>query len=105
LADNTTNCNKYPKSFGNTVCIGLHDAFGNWADYWTDILSDGKWHAVEVGVGEKKEDNWQKSSNFDWGQINQIAIECFFEETGVGSFWMDNLFFNNCRWEATVEDA
>ena len=114
LADNTTNCNKYPKlcfqirkeeSFGNTVRIGLHDAFGNWADYWTDILSDGKWHVVEVGVGEKNEDNWQKPSNFDWSQINQIAIECFFEETGVGSFWIDNLFFNNCRWEATVEDA
>ena len=114
LADSTINCNKYPKlyfqirkqkSFSNTVHLGLHDAFGNWADYWTDILSDEKWHVIEIGVGEKNEDNWQRPSSFDWSQINQIAIECFFEETGTGSFWIDNLFFNNCRWEATVEDS
>ena len=114
LSNNTVDCNKYPKlhfqirkqsSFENTVHIGLHDAFGNLAHHWTSVPPDEQWHIIEIDVGEKNKDNWQTSADFDWSQINQISWECYFEGTNTGSFWIDNLFFNNCRWESTEEDS
>ena len=113
LSNNIVNCNKYPRlhfqirkqnSFENTIHVGLHDAWGNWAHHWTSVPPDEQWHIIEIEVGKKNEDRWQVEEGFDWSQINEIRWDCYFPETGTGSFWIDNLFFNNCRWEATRED-
>jgi len=44
-------------------------------------------------------------AGFNWEIINEIMIDVHFSGTGTGSFWVDNLFFNNRRWEATQQDS
>ena len=113
LEDNITNCNEYPTiqfqmrketSFSQACTLQLQDAWGNTANRNFDVPSDERWHFQKFGLGEKYADEWEASANFDWTQINQIAFYCYFPETGTGSFWIDNLFFNGCRWSSTQQN-
>ncbi len=53
-------------------------------------------------MGKKYESEWgQVDSGFNWEIINEVLWDMHFNGTGTGSFWLDNLFFNNARWSAT----
>jgi len=59
-------------------------------------------------VGKKNSDQWTHSifntQPFNWASVKKLVFYSDFSGTGTGSFWIDNLFFNQCRWEATEED-
>ena len=62
-----------------------------------------KWVLQKFNVGKKYANEWQGSDlpSFNWETINEIMWDMHFSATGTGSFWVDNLFFNSCRWSAT----
>ena len=57
-------------------------------------------------MGKKFEDEWEYfDAGFNWEIINEIMWDVHFSGTGTGSFWVDNLFFNNKRWESMQENS
>jgi hypothetical protein len=68
-----------------------------------------KWDLHMFNVGENHDDEWThdefNTQEFDWTQIRRIRFEAYFNGSGTGSFWVDNLFFNSRRWESTQEGA
>ena len=114
-------CNKYP-SF--TFQIKLQSAFSGHVTVQLEEYHDGTWQVarreitIEPGadwslqsfsVGEKNRDEWTYSpfntKDFDWRYVQRILWYCHFPGTGTGSFWVDNLFFNKRRWEATRQNS
>ncbi|MGQ9565604.1 MAG: hypothetical protein ACUVT5_03545, partial [Candidatus Bathyarchaeales archaeon] len=68
-----------------------------------------KWYLQRFSVGAKHDSEWTHDENntrdFDWSQIRRVRFEAYFNGSGTGSFWVDNLFFNSKRWECTQEDT
>jgi hypothetical protein len=57
----------------------------------------------KLNAGKKYANEWQGAdvANFNWETVNEVLWDMHFNGTGTGSFWVDNLFFNNARWSAT----
>jgi len=117
----TVDCNKYPSftfqikeesAFSGAITVQIeeyHD--GTWQVARREIgISPGEdWSLQSFGVGEKNKDEWTYSvfntKEFDWRYVQKILFYAHFSGTGTGSFWVDNLFFNKRRWEATEQDT
>jgi len=102
--------NKYPtmqfqiqrqSAFNGQVTLLLKDNAGKQALREFQVAAD-KWYLQKFNVGKKYENEWgQVDSGFNWGVINEVWWYMWFTGTGTGSFWVDNLFFNSARWNAT----
>lgn len=68
-------------------------------------VSYDKWFQTQVDVGSANADVWQVESGFDWTQLKKVRVECLFDSTGAGSFWVDGLFFGGRRYSAVQADT
>jgi len=111
-------CNDYPSmtfqiaeqsTFNGNVGVELEDSAGMKVRREIGISPNEKWHIQGFNVGKKHSDEWThgvfNSQPFNWASVKKIFWYCNFSGTGTGSFWVDNLFFNRRRWEATREDT
>lgn len=107
------NCNHYTSfsfqvrresSFNGNLDITLYDDDDKTA-FKTVTIGAEKWFKLQFRTGRKNADEWAVDTGFDWSKIRKIRFDCWFSGTGTGSFWIDNLYFNHRRWEATREDA
>jgi len=109
--------NKYPNltfqmklqnAFNGYVTVQLEDSAGMIVRREINIQKE-KWILQSFPVGKKNSDQWTHSifntQPFNWASVKKIDFYSHFSGTGTGSFWIDNLFFNQCRWEATQEDS
>jgi hypothetical protein len=105
------NLNTYPalqfqirreSAFNGACTVILQDNAGRWV--WREInIQPDKWVLQKFNVGKKSANEWQGNdlADFNWEIINEILWDMHFSGTGTGSFWVDNLFFNSARWNAT----
>jgi len=92
-------------AFSGEANVILQDNTGKWAIKRFHFAAD-QWYLQKFNVGKKYQDEWEEwDAGFNWEIINEIMIDVHFSGTGTGSFWVDNLFFNNRRWEATQQDS
>jgi len=111
-------CNKYPSltfqiaeqsAFNGNVGVELEDSAGMKVRREIGISPNEKWHLQGLNVGKKHTDEWThsvfNSQPFNWASVKKILWYVNFSGTGTGSFWIDNLFFNRKRWEATRENS
>lgn len=108
------NCNEYPSlvfqlkatsDFHAGLQLELRDSGGNMAQKVLSITCDETWQILKFGVGEKHADEWSTPTGFDWEHVQRIDWIIYFPTTGHGTFWVDGLYFDYKRWEATEEDA
>ena len=110
------NANVYPSvnfqikeesAFSGEVTLILEDINGNWAAKEYRIGNNKKWHFESFMCGAKHADEWAGSNiaNFNWEKIKKLLFDAHFSGAGTGAFWIDNLYFSNCRWSATLEDS
>lgn len=110
------NANVYPSvnfqikeesAFSGEVTLILEDINGNWAAKEYRIGNNKKWQFESFMCGAKHADEWQGSNmaNFNWEKIKKLLFDAHFSGSGTGAFWIDNLYFSNCRWSATAEDS
>lgn len=110
------NANKYPSftfqiklgnSFSGAVTVQLEDQAGMVVRREINIRT-GEWTLQTFAVGKKNSDQWTHSifntQPFNWASVKKIVFYSHFSGTDTGSFWVDNLFFNQCRWETVQED-
>jgi len=115
--DNAIDCNKYPSL---TFQIMVESAFSGhislalWDDadmkvYQEFHISGNKWHLQTFPCGRKWSDQWTHSlfntQPFNWEKVKRILFYAHFPGTGTGNFWIDNLFFDKCRWSGTAQDV
>jgi hypothetical protein len=103
------NLNEYPSlqfqvcresAFSGQATVTLVDDASKWASREFSLQPD-KWYLQKFNAGKKYENEWERvDSGFNWETINEILWDMHFNGTGTGSFWLDNLFFNNARWSA-----
>ncbi len=109
--------NKYPSltfqikleeeaNFDGSVSIVLYDSWGSMVSKELGV-TPGKWSLQSFAVGKKNSDQWThsvfNSQPFDWSTVKTILFYANFAGVGgvgTGNFWIDNFFFNHCRWEA-----
>lgn len=114
----TVNSNKYPSltfqlkipdDYSGAVTVQLIDGAEQIVRREIHVQNNGEWSLQTFSVGKKASDQWTidifNTQHFNWENIWRIDITCHFLGTGTGSFWVDNLFFNRRRWEATQEDS
>jgi len=114
----TINSNKYPSltfqlrvpsSYSGAVTVQLLDGAAQIVRRQIHVQNNGEWSLQTFSVGKKASDQWTvdvfNTQPFNWENIWRIDIICHFSGTGTGSFWIDNLFFDKCRWEATQDDS
>jgi len=110
--------NKYPSlsfqvkeesAFNGNIGLELEDSAGMKVRREIGVSPNNKWHLQGLNVGKKHSDEWThsifNSQPFNWASIKKILWYCNFSGTGTGKFWIDNLFFNRKRWEATRADS
>ena len=108
------NCETHPSlqfqirresAFSGEANVILQDNTGKWAIKRYNILAD-QWYLQKFNVGKKFENEWEDvDAGFNWEIINQIMWDVHFAGTGTGSFWVDNLFFNDKRWESMQQNS
>jgi len=92
------------KNFAGSIKVELEDSAGS--KVWKEIAATpDKWSLQSFAAGKKNSDQWTHSvfnaQPFNWGSIKKIFFYAYFGSgSGTGSFWIDNFFFNHCRWEA-----
>jgi len=98
---------KEESAFSGEVTLILEDINGNWAAKEYRISNNKKWHFESFMCGTKHADEWAGSNipNFNWEKIKKLLFDAHFSGAGTGAFWIDNLYFSNCRWSATAEDS
>lgn len=110
------NANVYPSvnfqikeesAFSGEVTLILEDINGNWAAKEYRISNNKKWQFESFMCGTKHADEWAGSNiaNFNWEKIKKLLFDAHFSGAGTGAFWIDNLYFSNCRWSAAAEDS
>jgi hypothetical protein len=117
-ADDLLNLNLYPSltfqikeqsAFDGNCSVRLTDNAGNTVSRSFTIRNDNQWQLVEFRCGKKHSDEWThsvfNSGDFDWENVKRLEFFAHFPGTGTGSFWIDNLFLDKRRWEATQEDS
>lgn len=111
-------CNKYPSltfqiklesAFNGNVGLELEDSAGMKIRREIGVSPNNKWSLQTLAAGKKNSDQWThsvfNSQPFNWASVKKILWYCNFSGTGTGKFWIDNLFFNQRRWEATEEET
>jgi len=111
------NCNTYPSltlqiraasTYSGDVTIQLEDYAGMVVRREVKIRL-GEWNLLQFMCGRKHSDEWTHSlfntQDFNWEKVRKILVYVHFSGTGTGAFWVDNLFFDKCRWSAVAEDA
>jgi len=111
------NCNKYPSltfqiraatSYCGDVTVQLEDSAGMVVRREVKIRL-GEWNLLQFMCGRKHSDEWTHSlfntQPFNGEQVKKVDITCHFSGAGTGAFWVDNIFFDKCRWSAVAEDA
>jgi hypothetical protein len=111
-------CNKYPSltfqiklesAFNGNIGLELEDSAGMKVRREIGVSPNNKWNLQGFNVGKKHSDEWThsifNSQPFNWSDVKKILWYCNFSGTGTGAFWIDNLFFNRRRWEATQENS
>ncbi|MCW4024936.1 MAG: hypothetical protein NWF01_07880 [Candidatus Bathyarchaeota archaeon] len=108
------NCNLYPtlsfflaqKGFSGSVQLILFDSDGKGASKYMSIGADEKWHQSSLRVGSDAGDEFESvQEGFDWTHVKIVRIDCHFNSTGSGTFWVDGLFFGGRRYSAVREDS
>lgn len=84
--------------------LSLFDRNGKRAQRPFTVGKD-EWFKLEHKVGDKNADGWNVESGFDWNYIWQVRVILFFDGTGTGNFWIDNLFFGGCRYSSMQENS
>jgi hypothetical protein len=119
-AGKEVDANKYPsvtfqiklqkdKNFAGPAKIVLEDTLGS--QVWKEFsATPDKWNLQSFAAGKRNSDQWTHSlfntQPFDWENVKKIYLYAYFGSgSGTGSFWIDNLFWNHCRWEAMEEDS
>jgi len=89
-------------AFNGQATVSLGDNSGKWVFREFQVASD-RWYMQKFNVGKKYAGEWQgaDAASFNWATVNEILWDMHFNGTGTGSFWIDNLFFNSARWNAT----
>jgi hypothetical protein len=89
-------------AFSGQATVILVDNGGKWVSREFQVAAD-KWYMQKLNVGKKYANEWQGAdvASFNWETVNEVLWDMHFNGTGTGSFWVDNLFFNNARWSAT----
>jgi len=89
-------------SFTGQATVTLIDNAGKWISREFQVAAD-KWYMQRFNVGKKYVSEWQgaDAASFNWETVNEVLWDMHFSGTGTGSFWIDNLFFNSARWNAT----
>jgi hypothetical protein len=112
--------NKYPsvtfqmklqkdRNFAGSANIVLEDLLGS--QVWKEFsVTPDKWNLQSFSAGKRNSDQWThsvfNSQPFDWENVKKIYLYAYFGSgSGTGSFWIDNLFWNHCRWEAVEEHS
>jgi len=116
-AGKEVDANKYPSftfqiklgnSFSGIVTVQLEDQAGMIVRREINLRTE-EWTLQTFPVGKKNSDQWTHSifntQPFNWASVKKMLFYSHFSGTGTESFWIDNLFFNQCRWEATEEDS
>jgi len=89
-------------AFNGACTLILVDNAGKWASREFQVQAD-KWVLQKFNAGKKYAGEWSGAdvANFNWAVVNEVMWDMWFSGTGTGSFWVDNLFFNTARWNAT----
>lgn len=88
-------------AFSGQATITLKDDAARLVSREFQIQPD-KWYMQKFNVGKKYADEWWGDvSAFNWEAVNEAWWDMHFSGTGTGSFWVDNLFFNSERWNAS----
>jgi hypothetical protein len=89
-------------AFSGQATISLVDNVGKWVSREFQVAAD-KWYIQKLNAGKKYANEWQGAdvASFNWEIVNEVLWDVHFSGTGTGSFWVDNLFFNSARWNAT----
>ena len=108
------NSNLYPilsfyaflqKAFDGNVTVSLYDVADKQA-YKNITIGPDEWHKTDLKVGLGNELEWESvESGFDWTQIKEVRVACWFAGVGTGNFWLDGLYFGGRRYSAVREDA
>ncbi len=113
-AGNEVNCNLYPffeflafleKALNGNVTVSLFDTSSREARKNLTVGPD-EWRTTQLRVGVGNEGDWESvAAGFDWTNVKQLRIACYFAGAGTGSFWVDGLYFGGRRYAAVREDA
>ncbi len=88
-------------AFNGQATITLKDDSARLVSREFQIEAD-KWYMQKFNVGKKYADEWWgEVSDFNWEVVNEAWWDMHFSGTGTGSLWVDNLFFNSARWNAS----
>lgn len=94
------------KNFQGAITMVLYDSVASKV-YKQFSVTPGDFCLESFAAGKKNTDQWThdktNSTPFDWSSIKNILFYVDFSGSGgvgTGSFWIDNLFWNHCRWKA-----
>jgi hypothetical protein len=90
-------------TFNGNVTLALYDSSG-YAAAHEFTVGDEKWFQTQIGIGTQNNDAWQIPFQFNWNQIKQIRVTCWFSGAGSGSFWVDGLFFGGRKYSSIQND-
>jgi hypothetical protein len=90
-------------SFNGNVTLSLFDTTDHAANKEFTVGTE-KWFQNQIQVGQANADLWQVDDGFNWQQVNRIRVICWFAVSGLGSFWVDSLFFGGKRYSSLQED-
>jgi hypothetical protein len=91
-------------SFNGNATLTLFDVAGRSAGHEFTVGHE-KWFQTQVRVGVANADLWQVENGFDWTQVKNVRVVCWFDGANTGSFWVDGLFFGGRRYSSVQEDA
>lgn len=90
--------------FNGNVSVVLYDANDKFASHLVNVGPD-KWSQQQIKVGADNADAWEHQAGFNWALVKKIRFDCWFDNTGTGSFWVDGLCFGGRRCSSVNEDA
>lgn len=99
------------KNFQGAITLVLYDSVASKV-YKQFSVTPGDFCLQAFAAGKKNSDQWThdktNSTPFDWNSIKNVLFYADFSGSGgvgTGSFWIDNLFWNHCRWKSIQEDT
>jgi hypothetical protein len=94
---------KRENTFNGNINVILHDVTDKSASHFFEAGTN-EWFQKQFRVGIANADMWSVESGFDWTKIKKIRFDCWFDDTGTGSFWIDNMFFGGRSYSSTQGD-
>ena len=93
------------KSYDGNVSITLCDTADKQVSKQITV-APGEWRKTDLNAGLVNEDEWETlDAGFDWAQVKEVRVACWFAGVGSGDFWIDSFYFGGCRYEAMREDT